>query len=85
MSEPNDRTPLVKVFETNDPALLAIAKSLLDDAHIAYVVSGEEVQSLFAGGHLLSDFTPSIQVARDDAADAREILRELGESAGAGE
>jgi hypothetical protein len=79
MSQSDDSTPLVTVFETNDPGLLVIAKSLLDDAGIAYVVSGEEVQSLFAGGHLLSDFTPSIQVSPEDAADAREMLQGLRE------
>jgi len=80
MNRSDDTTPLVTVFATGDPALLVIAKSLLDDAGIACVVSGEDVQSRFAGGHILSDFTPSIQVSPEDAADARQLLRELGGS-----
>jgi hypothetical protein len=80
MNRPDDPTGPVTVFRTNDPGLLVIAKSLLDDAGIAYLVAGEELQSLFAGGHMLSDFTPSIRVAAEDAADARQLLRELGGS-----
>lgn len=71
---------LVTVLATRDPALIAIAKSLLDDADIQYLAKGEATNALFGGA--LTGFNPTaslvqIQVHRDDAADARELLKDL--------
>lgn len=69
------------MFESGDPAALAVAKSLLDDAGIPYYAAGENLQSLFGGG-ALGGFNPivgpvRIEVAADDARDARELLARL--------
>ena len=76
----------VTVLESGDPALLAVAKSLLEDAAIYYFAKGEGVQDLFAAGRM-TGFNPfvgpvQLQVAADDADEARALLCELttGES-----
>jgi hypothetical protein len=72
----------ITVLESGDPALLAVAKSLLEAAGIQYFAKGEGVQDLFAGGRFGAGFNPftgpiQLQVAADDADQARAILREL--------
>lgn len=71
----------VTVLETSDPALLAVAKSVLESEHIAYFAKGEALQNLFAGG-TLGGFSPiagpvELQVALSDAADAKAALLTL--------
>lgn len=68
----------VTVFETGDQAALAVAKSLLDEAGIPYFAAGENLQSLFGVG-AVGGFNPivgpvRIEVAEDDAKEARELL-----------
>ncbi len=72
----------VTVLETGDPALLAVAKSLLEDAGIEFFAKGEGMQDLFAWGRTGTGFNPFIgpvqlQVAADAADEARELLRDL--------
>jgi hypothetical protein len=72
----------VTVLETSDPALLAVAKSLLEDADIPFFAKGEAVQDLFGLGRFGTGFSPitgpiELQVAADDAAEARAVLIEL--------
>lgn len=67
----------VTVFRTNDPALLAVAQSLLEEANIDFVVAGESMVNLFPGGAVGSDVTPQIQVPAENADEARELLKEL--------
>ena len=72
----------ITVLESGDPALLAVAKSLLEAASIQYFAKGEGVQDLFAGGRLGTAFNPftgpiQLQVAADDAAQARTLLQDL--------
>ena len=72
----------VTVLETSDPALLAVAKSLLEDAHIPFFAKGEGVQDLFGLGRFGTGFSPiagpvELQVAADDAAEAHAVLIEL--------
>ena len=71
----------VTVLETGDPALLAVAKSLLEDANIPFFAKGEGIQDLFGAGRL-GGFNPitgpvELQVSADDAAEARSVLIEL--------
>lgn len=78
----DESVPPVTVLETGDPALLAVAKSLLEDAGILYFAKGEGTQDLFAAGRFGTGFNPIIgavqlQVAADDADEARERLRDL--------
>jgi hypothetical protein len=49
MSEHDDSGP-VTVFRTNDPGLLAVAQSLLEDADIEFFVAGQAVGGLYPGG-----------------------------------
>jgi hypothetical protein len=70
---------LVTVLETSDPAVLVVAKSVLDAAGIRYLARGEGVQDLFAWGRVGTGFNPftgpvHLQVAAADAEQARELL-----------
>jgi len=71
----------VTVFETGNPAVLAVAKSLLEGANIPYYAAGENVQQLFGGGALggINPITGPvrIEVSADDAADAKALLSDL--------
>lgn len=65
----NDR--LVPVLTAGNPALLAVAKSMLDDAGIRYMTSGEGFQALYAAGPV------AILVFEIDADRARELFANL--------
>jgi hypothetical protein len=71
----------VTVLETSDPALLAVAKSLLEEAGIPFYAKGEGLQDLFALGRLTGVNPVSgpveIQVSAEDAAEARALLIDL--------
>lgn len=72
----------VAVLRAGDPALLLMAKSLLQDAGIAFNVKGEGLQDLFAAGRLGNGFSPvagpaEIQVSSADEEAAREVLQDL--------
>lgn len=66
---------LVTIFTTSNRSSIATAKSLLQSAGIQYYVKGEDVQSLIGFGAI--DGVPEIQVAEEDAEEAREILKDL--------
>jgi hypothetical protein len=71
----------VTVLESGDPAILAVAESLLEDAGIEFFPVGEGVQDLFGWGRI-GGFSPvvgpvRIQVAAEDAEEAAALLREL--------
>jgi hypothetical protein len=75
---------LVTIFETGNAALIAMAKSLLDGADIAYFVKNENLQNLFGGGVMGTGFNVvvgpvQIQVRREDQDTARTLLSDLGE------
>jgi hypothetical protein len=64
----------VTVLTVRDPGVLAVAKSVLDEAGIEYFAKGEEVQNL----------TPlmlwvELQVGADDEAEARTLLADLAQ------
>ncbi len=76
---------LVTVLRTSDPALIALARSLLSDACIDYATRGESVQNLFGIGRLTTPFDPiagpvEFQVREQDAQRARELLTNLDSS-----
>jgi Putative prokaryotic signal transducing protein len=85
--QPNSAGP-VTVLETSDPALLAVAKSLLEGEGIEFFAPGEDLQDLFAGGRLggfnLFVGPVHLQVPADDAARAREVIRDLIDQANNG-
>jgi hypothetical protein len=72
------------VYATGDPALLALAKSLLEDADIEYFTKGEEIQDLIGGGRLggLNYVTGPVEflVAAGNAPTARELLAHLDDA-----
>jgi len=73
---------LVTVFETGDPALVALARSLLDSAQIEFATKGEAIQDLlglgrFPAGSNLVTGPVVFQVHPDDALKARSLLRDL--------
>jgi hypothetical protein len=51
-SPPDERAgiELVKVYETGNPAIIALIESVLDDAEIEYSTSSENLQDLFGLG-----------------------------------
>ena len=73
MEQPHDADAApVTVLTVRDPGMLAVAQSLLDDADIPYLVKSENSRNL----------TPvliwvELQVAAEDAEDARALLADL--------
>ena len=72
------------VWETFDPAALAVAKSLLNDAGMPYWVAGENFMRLTQYSSPLIGYSPvfggyRVQVASSDAADAVALLRDVSE------
>ncbi len=73
---------VVTVFETGDPGLVALAKSLLDSAGIEFATKGDALQDVvglgrFPGGSNLVAGPVVFQVGSDDAKRARSLLRDL--------
>lgn len=80
-----DLVEFVTVFTTGNPAILAVAKSLLDNAGITYFAKGETAQS-WVGGTFGTGFNvitgpAELQVDDKDLAEAKEILDHVGEDA----
>lgn len=80
-----DELDLVTVLATGNPALIALARSLLESAGIEFIVKGEGIQDLVGLGRVGSGFNVAlgaveIQVRAEDAADARAVLADLHES-----
>ena len=67
------------VYATGDPALVALVKSLLEDAEIEYFTKGYEIQDLFGGGGL-GGLNYVFVVAAEDAPTARELLAHLDDA-----
>jgi hypothetical protein len=79
--EPTPDAELVSVLTTGDPALIAVAQSLLDAEGIDYFVRGEGLQDLFGAGRI-GGFNFAIGAAQlfvrsEDADRARELLQAL--------
>ena len=72
------------VYATGDPALVALVKSLLEDAEIEYFTKGYEIQDLVGIGRLggLNYVIGPVEfeVAAEDAPTARELLAHLDDS-----
>jgi hypothetical protein len=73
------------VYATGNPALVALAKSLLEDAEIEYFTKGDEIQNLMGIGGiggLLNYVTGPVEfvVAAKDAPTARELLAHLDDA-----
>jgi hypothetical protein len=73
---------LSTVLETSDAALFAVAKSLLEDAKIPFIVRGEYIQDLFGVGRLPGNLNVlvgpvELQVNAQDKDEALTILEDL--------
>jgi predicted NAD/FAD-dependent oxidoreductase len=72
------------VYATGDPALVAMAKSLLEDAEIEYFTKGDEIQDLIGWGRLGGENNAigpvEFVVAAEDAPKARELLDHLDDA-----
>ena len=78
---------LVTVYETGDPAAIALAKSLLESAGIEFIAKGDTIQDViglgrFPGGTNLLTGPVEFQVSPKDAAKAKSILSDLAEESG---
>ncbi len=73
---------LVTVFDTSDPALLPVIKSILQGADIPFLVQGEEAMSMLPVGEVMGPFTKRglaarIMVKQEDAEAATVLLSDL--------
>lgn len=75
----------VTVLETGNPAVLAVAKSLLDDAGIEYFAKGETVQNIVGGafgvGFNVATGPVELQVDSAKLDEAKAVLDHIGEDA----
>src|SRR4051794_37062003 len=80
--EPTPDAQLVCAFTTGNPALIAIAKSLLEGEGIDYLVRGDGLQDLFGVGRVTNySFAmgpPEFWVREEDAERTRALLADLG-------
>lgn len=79
-----DHESLVPVFETGHDGIIAIVKSILDEAQIPYLAEGEGVQDLFGVGVIGTGFNPVtgpvvFKVLPENAEYARELLKDVKE------
>ncbi len=76
---------LVTVFKSGNPAIVPLAKSLLESADISFVTKGESVQDVIGWGRFPAGVNFAVgpvefQVATEDAEEARRLLEDLHES-----
>jgi hypothetical protein len=79
-----DHESLVPVYETGHDGIIAVVKSILDEAHISYIAEGEGVQDLFGVGVIGTGFNPVtgpvvFKVMPEDVEYARELLKDVKE------
>lgn len=75
---------LVTVLASGNPALLAVAQSLLQDRGIPYCLKGDQIQDLFGWGRMGAGYNilvgpAQLQVVAPDAEAAEALLRDLAE------
>ena len=71
-----DNENLVTVYKTSNNALIALVKSILDEAEIKYMAKGDNIQSTYS----LDVFPVEFQVMPENADFARELLKDVDES-----
>ncbi|MGB3018032.1 MAG: hypothetical protein WBC65_09505 [Ignavibacteria bacterium] len=79
-----DHERLVPIFETGHDGVIAIVKSMLDEAQIKYMAEGEGVQDLFGVGVIGTGFNPItgpvvFKVMPEDVNYAKELLKDVKE------
>ena len=76
---------LVTVFKSGNPAIVPLAKSVLESAEIRFITKGESVQDLIGWGRFPAGLNfvvgpVEFQVAMEDAEEARRVLEDLHEA-----
>jgi hypothetical protein len=79
-----DHEKAITIFKTGHAGIVAIVKSILDEAEIKYVTEGESAQNFFGAGVIGSGFNvvtgPVVfQVMPEDEEYARELLKDIEE------
>jgi hypothetical protein len=79
-----DKEKLVTVLSTGNEAIIALAKSILDDAGIRYFAKNEGVENLIGVGVIGTGFNPVIgpielQVLEEDEKEAKTLLEKISE------
>lgn len=82
MTTHEDNVHSVPVFSSGNEAVIALAKSMLDEANIRYNVKGEGVENLIGIGVVGTGFNPAtgeivIEVLSTDAEQAQLLLKDL--------
>ncbi len=80
----SSNSDLITVFESGNQAVIAVVKSILDDAEIPYIVKGENVQNLFGLGVIGTGYNIitgpiQIQVNQEDEPAAKQLLSGIDE------
>ena len=80
-----DKEKLVTVFTTGHEGVVALVKSILDEAQIEFVAKGEGIQDLFGVGIIGTGFNVitgpiEFQVLEDNAEYAKELLKDVSEN-----
>lgn len=74
---PEPDMKLETIFETTDPGLLSVAKSILESAGVEYLSIGESAGGVFSGNPFLGKV--KLQAESELAEEARALLAELKE------
>ena len=79
-SEDHTAPEYVKIFETSEPDVIPVIKSVLEGAEIPHLVEGEGLMNLFPSQMLGAVYRPAAEVqfkvVADRADEARELLTE---------
>lgn len=73
-----DNENLVSVYTSTNHAIIAVVKSILDEAGIEYLAKGDNLQSTYA----INAFPVEFQVMPDDVEFAKELLKDVEVSNG---
>jgi hypothetical protein len=77
MNDP-DNENLVSVYTSSNHAIIAVVKSILDEAGIQYNAKGDNLQSTYA----INAFPVEFQVMPENAELAKELLKDVEVSEG---
>ena len=70
---PQDNENLVTVYTTSNHAIIAVIKSILDEAGIQYLAKGDNTQAVYA----MNAFPVDFQVMPENETFARELLKDV--------
>jgi hypothetical protein len=80
-SRSDDSPDFLRLMDLTDPAMLAVAKSLLEEAGVEFFIRNEGTQGLFGagqiGGYNLFTGPPVLMVEASRVDEARELLAPL--------